>query len=242
MATNNAIGFLDLPPEIRSVIYGLALRLEKPLQLNGRLGSPPSVVNYVYSPHLYILYGKEDEIEHVQPAHPTTPNLNVNLLQVSRQVYDEAVPILYGANTFAFSAIGRASDALLHSFLQEIGTSRKHLRHIKLLEIHNYATLRSALHLLKEAKQLDSFECSSNVLSKLTITSNVKSFIPWLKTLQKTASADPERKGALDILLINSHAEPSMVASYGQELSDGIFVERQEQQRQVMAKLAKGLA
>ncbi|KAK5715667.1 hypothetical protein LTR17_016736 [Elasticomyces elasticus] len=240
MATNNAIGFLDLPPEIRNVIYGLALHHEKPLQLDGRPPKPPKVVNYEYAKHITLLYGDKRD-RHPPPPAPT-PYLNASLLQVSRQVYDEAVPILYGANTFAFSALCRASEGLLHAFLQEIGTSRKPLRRIKIFAIHNYATLRSALHLLKEAKHLDSFECSSNVLRKLIRTSNVKSFIPWLKTLQKTASAEPEREAALDILLINSHAEPPMVASYGQELSDEIFVERQEQQRQVMAKLAEGLA
>ncbi|KAK4898183.1 hypothetical protein LTR27_004190 [Elasticomyces elasticus] len=240
MAKTTGIGFLDLPTEIRNVIYDLALRHEKSLQLDSYPPTPPKVVNYDYAKHITLLYG--DERDRYPSPPPPTPYLNASLLQVSRQVYDEAVPILFGANTFAFSALYRASESLLHTFLQGIGTSRKHLRHIKILEIHNYATLRSALHLLKDAKHLDSFECSSNVLRKLTTTSNVKSFIPWLKTLQKTASANPERKGALDVLSINSHEEPSMTAFCGQESSDRILLERQEQQRQVMAKLAKDLA
>ncbi|KAK5686084.1 hypothetical protein LTS10_002198 [Elasticomyces elasticus] len=237
MDKNTVIGFLDLPPEIRNIIYGLALTHEKPLQLiwHPLISKAFKLANYVYQePHWF-----EREL-HKKPI----PYINANLLQVNHQVYNEAVPILYGANTIAFSALYGPSDDLLYVFLKKIGSSRKHLRHIKILRVNNFTTLRSALHLLKEAKQLDSFECGWIILHRLTKTpGNVKSFVPWLKTLQKTARANPGRKGALDILLFNPHLQGLTVEDCGgQAESDRKLVVRKDQQRQVMTKLAEALA
>ncbi|KAK4960318.1 hypothetical protein LTR10_003213 [Elasticomyces elasticus] len=235
IAASSTIGFLDLPPEIRNIVYGLALHHEEPLQLDG---DPPQVVNYIHDePYRFL----DDDFE---PPHLPTPYLNVSLLLVSRQVYAEAVPMLYGSNTIAFSARYTPSERPLYAFLLHIGTSRKYLRRIKVRSFGNYSTVRSALHLLKDSKQLDSFECSSDMLYKLNYApGRVKSFVPWLRTLKKAATADPECKGALEILRLNPHEESfTLEAVGGQAVFDQRLADRQEKQKQIMAKLAKELA
>ncbi|KAK3620085.1 hypothetical protein LTR56_023623 [Elasticomyces elasticus] len=229
-AAHKAIGFLDLPPEIRNIVYSLALHHEDSLQLDKH---PVRLVNYRHQSRRR----HKRELRLKQIAY-----INVSLLRVSRQVYNEAAPVLYGSNTFAFSTLQTYSEACLLAFLTHIGNSRTHLRRIKIGRINNYTTLRTALHLLKAAKQLDSFECSCSVLHKLNVfPGNVKLLVPWLKTLQKTARTSLGRKGALEVFSINPHQEYFAVKQNKRDV-DRQLVDRKEQQRQIMAKLAEALA
>jgi hypothetical protein len=83
-----------------------------------------------------------------------------SLLLVSKLVSQEAAQVLYGLNRFEFQ-----HSAALQSFLECIGTSRQHLRHIALigqgvLYRYKWAAMDASLNLLLQAKGLRSLEIS----------------------------------------------------------------------------------
>ncbi|KAK0266399.1 hypothetical protein LTS09_000351 [Friedmanniomyces endolithicus] len=157
---------------------------------------------------------------HVRSRMDKTPHLNATLLRTSHGIYAEAAPILYGANTFSF-----ASESTLHTFLKMIGDSRN--------------VLCSALHLLKQAKQLESFECQPSMLRRLALKKNqVKALLPWLKTLQKGAQGVAGRKGAPEIF---TFAEPSSTAGGPGPGWDRHCAEHERLHAEVMALLRQGL-
>lgn len=78
-STSCKTGFLDLPRELRDLVYGYALVAEKPI----------SIYNFTSTRHHHV---------------PTqTLLLAPALLAVSRTLHAEGVPILYGLNTFCIS-------------------------------------------------------------------------------------------------------------------------------------------
>ena len=204
MADPAKYGFRDLPPEIRNNIYGLALHVEKAIPLDWTVGTI-SIVQLCPK----VLTGSKY-------ADKQTTCLNVNLLRTNRQVNAEATPVLYGANTFAFGLshlVG--SEQVPLTFLQTIGDSRKCIRHVDLDNIGNAVKMRSALHLLKQAAQLDSFACSHDILNDLcSMTSKFNALLPWLKTLQKAADAAKGRQGPLEVLKLPTKARACFSAEH----------------------------
>ncbi|TKA78389.1 hypothetical protein B0A55_04719 [Friedmanniomyces simplex] len=163
-----------------------------------------------------------------------TPSMTATLLRTSRQTHAEAAPILYGANTFHLY-----DEKLLHGFLQSIGELRKHLRRIQFGIMLNAARMRSALHLLKQAKQLDPFECSAMMLTKVSGHANhVKTLLPWLKTLQKGARGAEGRKEALEIFTVDQ--SPKGLGSEG-PAGNLFYAEQKRKPAELMASLRQAL-
>lgn len=176
--------FLDLPAEIRNIIYGLVL------QGNDSVDIAESVV-----------YITEKNTKHYSAnmiRGAATPAISARLLRTNRQIHKEATPILYGLNSFNFIHEGG-----LHAFLDLVDTSRQHLRDIKLYCLWNTSIMRKALTKLKEAKSLQRFE--AHCLSKISYKSKKDRFeivVPWLKRLQKHYRANNESKDVLEVLKI----------------------------------------
>ena len=166
LSTEKNVGFLDLPPEIRNIIYQLVFKYDEPIE-----------VSLMHSCIDYPSFG--------------TAKTATQLLRVCRQVNGEAIPVFYGSNIFDVW-----NDATFHDFVNWIGSSAKHLRHLKLTFITNQSQLRSALHRLKQAKAFETFEwvCDRGQLDLL------KNFVPWLKALKKIRQAGGKTFDALDVL------------------------------------------
>ncbi|KAK0308867.1 hypothetical protein LTR01_004747 [Friedmanniomyces endolithicus] len=178
MPVSNAIGFDDLAPEIRNEIYRLTVCSIKPLDI--------SDVDIRNTPPRKLL---------IAQTTGRRPRLITNLLRTSHQICAEAASILYGENTFEFP-----SEKPLYTFLETIGSSRKHLRHIRFGLIGDRAKLCSALCLLAQANNLDSFECWFGTGTPLFWSDNdTQAMLPWLKALQDRANAAAGRKEALEI-------------------------------------------
>ncbi|KAK1076437.1 hypothetical protein LTR33_008949 [Friedmanniomyces endolithicus] len=220
MAVDNDISFDDLPPEIRNEIYSLTLCSDTPAKIDAERRLTEGLPR---RPRV-----------HVRSRTDKIPHLNATLLRISHRIYAEAAPILYGANTFSF-----VSESTLHTFLEMIGDSRKYVRRIEIMYIGDSRVLRSALHLLKQAKQLESFECQPGMLRRLFLKKNqVKALLPWLKTLQKGAQGVAGRKGALEIL---TFAEPFSTAGGAGPAWDRHCAEHERLHAEVMALLRQGL-
>ncbi|KAF2812293.1 uncharacterized protein BDZ99DRAFT_518151 [Mytilinidion resinicola] len=112
----SAFRFMDLPGELRNRIYEFALVLDHPLDLWPMNGLALGLSNMESKPAIQ----SRDEILQKDIA-----NINVDLLRVSKQVYQETVGMLYGHNTFQFS--GHRAFVPMTAFLRHIGSGCKFL-------------------------------------------------------------------------------------------------------------------
>ncbi|PZC93875.1 hypothetical protein A1F95_06965 [Pyrenophora tritici-repentis] len=89
------IGFLDLPRELRDLIYGFAFRAEG------------AILIYSRDPYAVRPLAKAMNIRHkgsgpIEPEPMRNGQIPVALVRTCRQLYAECSPVLYGSNTFAF--------------------------------------------------------------------------------------------------------------------------------------------
>lgn len=116
---------MKLPAELKNQIYGLALRDENGIFLISKTiayrhtvqrsrpyGYDESNGRRRHSRHSYLLEQQTD----TDPEAPPPASLHPNILRVSREMYAETQPILYGNNAFTFE-----DTTALHGFLAKIG-------------------------------------------------------------------------------------------------------------------------
>ncbi|KAK5728924.1 hypothetical protein LTR15_002065 [Elasticomyces elasticus] len=173
--------FMDLPPELRKMVYGFML-LERPPQR-----------------HFYASKKNEAGSSTPRPAHPRSSSRRCTyksasrdrrpvrsgfnwheksakragiawdnyrgkvigqepsalaLLRVSKQLLQESAPIIYGEHRFYFPDMG-----VMECFLSTIGGMRHFLKHLK-VEGYMSTKCRPAFKLLKDAKNLRTIEMS----------------------------------------------------------------------------------
>lgn len=147
MADSGDLG--RLPPEIRKEIYSYLLVEEKRIVISRfkeqKQHRPVRMGSYRNSNHTDSIYDHDDRKWTKAP-----PGCDA-LLLVNKLVSQEASQVLYGLNHFAFE-----HSAALQSFLECVGNSRQHLRHIALMSqgvIYRYkwASMGASLKLLLQA-------------------------------------------------------------------------------------------
>ncbi|KXS95949.1 hypothetical protein AC578_7998 [Pseudocercospora eumusae] len=150
--------FLDLPPEIRNLIYDELLLEHNPIKIvtykaKGR--ARRAVRSTLHQGHPGLTWNSKlgTWTGQASSAHV--------ILQVNKQMLAEAGPIAYGSNVF------RLDDYRgLRDFLEGIGSMRAHVKQIRLLSPIYYSTVATtALHKLKDAKGLVSLEYPRDMLS-----------------------------------------------------------------------------
>jgi hypothetical protein len=131
--------FMKLPGELRNKVYKHCLVLRRPFDL-----------------WPMIPLDAAPETEHVTLVDKDLRHINTALLRVSRQVYQEAVGLLYGCNRFRFS--DRGGWTVLESFLSSIGRNYQHLTSISVQypdwACHAFGDDRTVAHMEKEVSAL----------------------------------------------------------------------------------------
>jgi hypothetical protein len=145
-----------LPPEIRKEIYSYLLVEDKRVVISRynehQQYRPVRMGSYRNPNHIDSTYDRDTQV-----WTKTAPGPDA-LLLVNKLMSQEAAQTLYGLNYFEFENI-----AALHCFLECIGNSRQHLRHISLLGqslIYRYKweVMDASLRLLTQASGLRSLE------------------------------------------------------------------------------------
>ncbi|KAF7194399.1 hypothetical protein HII31_04204 [Pseudocercospora fuligena] len=150
--------FLDLPPEIRNLIYDELLLEHSPVKIvtykaKGR--ARRAVRSTLHHGHPGLTWNSKLGTWKGQASSAHV------ILQVNKQILAEAGPIAYGSNVFQLDDYRGLRD-----FLEGIGSMRAHLKQIRLLSPIYYTTVATtALHKLKDAKGLVSLEYPRDLLS-----------------------------------------------------------------------------
>ncbi|KAK5700648.1 hypothetical protein LTR97_005165 [Elasticomyces elasticus] len=147
--------FMDLPPELRVVVYEMVLSEPDPI----------SMTTYKFRPvrETFPNQALYQDLKWDPSLGKWTDQLpsSASLLRVNRQMNAETAPLLYGhKTTFNFN---RMQD--LRLFLSSINTMRHHLRSIRFVSDYRYEQQEGALafYLLKDATMLRSFYLSYRI-------------------------------------------------------------------------------
>ncbi|KAK0961134.1 hypothetical protein LTR91_005992 [Friedmanniomyces endolithicus] len=133
--------FLDLPPEIRTMVYGMMLK-----------GTTATVIVSTYKPNhrprrpCGVTF--RDKLQHGE--YDWDPRSFTSLFRVNKLILAEAASVFY-SNTFDFE-----STKAMHLFLETIGSMRPYLRSLRLTGVHAYddRVRRAIFGLLESAKDL----------------------------------------------------------------------------------------
>ena len=199
---------LDLPPELRGMIYDILLNELKPtIKMGCRKfsGQPRRPIRYGEW-HLAKNPGVRDgaTIAEQIELEPTA----VVLAQVNKQISEEFLPLVYNTN-FQF-----ADTTSLNVFLERIGSTRQHLRHISLPREHGYTGGRGPKTFgnLIPASALRSLTinhisiCSTN--GRYGGTCSLEQFkndiLPLMESLHESREGKDGQRSVLDIVHVAS--------------------------------------
>jgi hypothetical protein len=174
MAEDGGLTFLDLPAEVRNMIYQFVL---------------------VYSA------GRLRQVDIKKKETGPRSELAVGIIRASRQLHSEALPLFYGQNTFSFfnptqlgeflEKVGPARSHIRHIHLNFVGTwvelksalvQLKHAKQLQTFAVSDHAPLK-----------LWSFGRATKLNKPMSI------YLPWLKTLRKARDARGESTAVRDV-------------------------------------------
>ena len=145
--------FQDLPAEIRNRIYAIVLSAPFAILL-GRSKRKQRLTNRYGDSNKYKLYARlmcdpnSDARLSTALRCPLFPHHGLAILLLSRHIYEEAFPVLYGNNHFRFEV-----DAYRNQFFEEIGCGLHYVRFIQIANSY-YCNLAISLRYLARAEKL----------------------------------------------------------------------------------------
>lgn len=197
--------FLDLPPEIRRMVYRLAGFPFSVLSPGHRIGlsiyrpksGPPRLVQDWFripnTPAVVQSPRQQARKERHQRAN------GASVLYTNKQVSAEAAEMLYSDTRFTFLTV-----AVLEEFLRTIGSARRHLRHVVIDGCLPNTQETPALNLLKEATRLRSFEIVCDT-GKLDASGLARHFHSLVAELQKSYKRLGYQSDALELVKFVHH-------------------------------------
>ena len=179
-----ALTFFDLPPEIRNAIYELVLCHDEPLRILS------SMLNRAETDDILVAMNDGQT--------PRVPS--ASLLSANRQINSEATPVMYGANTFFMGPLETPT------FISNINSSTKHLRHITLQATYKPEYLSAALESLVHCENLETITLETTGISGIDVTSGkietlAYLLLPWATKLNQ-AREGTAKPGALEVMRI----------------------------------------
>lgn len=202
----SAFRFLDLPAEIRTIIYNFLVETDESIRISSFTGKDKIKRAVQASFHLDDASHREGiEYDAAAETYLGQPPSPVMVAQVNRQISDEVLPLVYGSNTFSFTTLGD-----LKVFLEDIGSNRRHLRHIGLP--NNQPSLPSsakpALSRLIGAYGLRTLSIHHGYICGKEVKDKLEDFVeditPFMRNFHKVKSAGGRDSGALDLIQVLS--------------------------------------
>lgn len=190
--------FMDLPGEIRQIIYDLLLKESEPISITTRKQN--------YQPRYAQRY-VADKSKKSKPGFATT-NILDTFLRLSKQVASEAATTFYGNNVFEFDKI-----ANMKIFLTGIGSMHRHLRYLHIARAgYTASKARPTFSLLMVAEGLRTLAfhhdqmCgrTGDVLTrpdKHEVVADLKGLLDYLYGIQRQQKRNGKTDG-IDVLSI----------------------------------------
>ncbi|KAK3651157.1 hypothetical protein LTR56_005921 [Elasticomyces elasticus] len=202
--------FMELPPELRQMVYEIVLLEEKSKEITidsyKPKGLPRRPVQSGFrstsrsSPHHGLTWDKSrGKWIGQQPS-------NMGLLRVSHQLRRETAPVVYGLQTF--HCLGMSP---MEVFLDTIGDMRKYLKHLPIQEYaYKPGKERLIFSLLRDAKSLRSIAYPHGLLcgdkrayqygNRSSVEGLMREAAPMLKALHESREHDVTAVSVLDII------------------------------------------
>ncbi|KAK3651152.1 hypothetical protein LTR56_005916 [Elasticomyces elasticus] len=190
--------FMDLPPELRVMVYKASFAELEPIQIRTEHKRPFRTIHHVATKdnalhkRMEWVYSRGKLIEQ--------PLRTFSLLRVSKQLLQEAAPVAYGY-LFHFESM-----AGVKPFLKVIGDMRVHLKTLRLDErSYKKSKLRGTLSCIANMRNLRSVYLSHSVLCSkpddFWACTTVEAFVEMCKTsLKKMHKARKNSKTAVQVL------------------------------------------
>ena len=168
-----AFRFGHLPGEIRNQIYSLLLVDPNPISIEVQQ-------DYDCYDEIYDEVTEYGDADAVQLTSPTKHTIETGILFVNSTIYDEAVPILYGQNTFEFDGAYAWNDFCVFNWNLR-NTNSRHLSKVIIgfpeierltlegeIVSHFYASRDHGIEMLKRLENLDtlSFSVSEDIMAR----------------------------------------------------------------------------
>ncbi|KAK4497148.1 hypothetical protein PRZ48_011598 [Zasmidium cellare] len=169
-----AFRLMDLPAEIRCLIYEYLLRGKCPVQVISG-------------------YTKKNSRARAMLRKGCEPGISAAILHVNKQIYNESAPILYGSNTFIGGSPQHASF-----FVRSIGGQIRFVQHIG-FEYHWKIKiyLKQLVQSLKSAKRLQTLELPINIAAyyyrPATLVAELLPLFKLLRDSQRSVSGKTPR-------------------------------------------------
>ncbi|PIA91637.1 hypothetical protein CB0940_09589 [Cercospora beticola] len=182
LEASGAVGFLDLPPELRNRIYKLCLIADSSIRCAG---------------YLRLDLGK---VTSDMSGWDTPPGLVTNLLSTCKQVYQEAMPVLYGNNAFYLHSAGYRSQFPLGNDPRQLPTPVQAMRKVHLGRSQNQVIAMRLLDLLRKFPDLDTVRATVGFYRNFqTPRTMAKALKPVVRDMH-AARKGSDRKEAIDVI------------------------------------------
>lgn len=161
--------FLDMPPELRKLVYDELLIWKEPIDCRPR-----------------------DE-EWRLPRIPEQ-QCKCAILRTCKLIHQEATPVLYGENTLTTGAWSYKADEGFPKFMKNIGNSAQYIREVKFTERSSYRGFKKTCTLLKAVGALSSLTIEWRTRASYSAERLAKDLGPLARLLHRNQLRETDKK------------------------------------------------